>query len=125
MPKVGKKEFDYTEKGKAEAKAYAKETGQNIEKGSGSMAYESSDARNRSETYKAGGKVKPRIHDASEEDKPVTKRDWGHDIDYTLKQDGKKVTSQELFDKTHLKQVGSKKQARIAKEIKESLKKKK
>jgi hypothetical protein len=58
MPKVGKKEFSYSDKGKAEAKAYAEKTGQNIEKGSSSMAYESNDARNRSQTYKEGGKVK-------------------------------------------------------------------
>tara|TARA_R100000808_G_C2091753_1_gene111905 strand:- start:287 stop:583 length:297 start_codon:yes stop_codon:yes gene_type:complete len=57
MPKVGKKEFSYTEKGKAEAKAYAEKTGQNIEKGSSPMAYESNDARNRSQVYKKGGKV--------------------------------------------------------------------
>ena len=57
MPKVGKKHFSYSDKGKAEAKAYAEKTGQNIEKGSSSMAYESNDARNRSESYKEGGKV--------------------------------------------------------------------
>ena len=57
MPKVGKKEFDYTKKGKAKAKAYAEKTGQNIEKGNSPMAYESNDARNRSQVYKEGGKV--------------------------------------------------------------------
>ena len=58
MPKVGKKEFSYSDKGIAEAKAYAKKTGQSIEKGSSPMAYESNDARNRSQIYKEGGKVK-------------------------------------------------------------------
>ena len=57
MPKVGKKEFSYSDKGKAKAEAYAEKTGQNIEKGSSPMAYEVNDARNRSETYKEGGKV--------------------------------------------------------------------
>ena len=57
MPKVGKKEFSYDKEGVAEAKVYAKKTGQNIEKGSSPMAYESNDARNRSETYQEGGKV--------------------------------------------------------------------
>ena len=57
MPKVGKKEFSYSDKGKAEAKAYAEKTGQKVEKGSSSMAYESNDARNRSQIYKEGGRV--------------------------------------------------------------------
>ena len=57
MPKVGKKHFSYSDKGKAEAKAYAEKTGQNIEKGSSQMVYESNDARNRSQVYKAGGRV--------------------------------------------------------------------
>ena len=30
MPKVGKKKFSYTKKGKAKAKAYAKKTGKKI-----------------------------------------------------------------------------------------------
>ena len=57
MPKVGKKEFSYSDKGKAKAKAYAEKTGQSIEKGSSPMAYESNDARNRSQIYKEGGRV--------------------------------------------------------------------
>tara|TARA_R110000824_G_scaffold19467_9_gene75322 strand:- start:1829 stop:1933 length:105 start_codon:yes stop_codon:yes gene_type:complete len=32
MPKVGKKKFDYTAKGKKKAKAYAKKTGKKIKK---------------------------------------------------------------------------------------------
>ena len=32
MPKVGKKKFDYTEKGKKDAKSYAKKTGQKMAK---------------------------------------------------------------------------------------------
>jgi hypothetical protein len=52
MPKVGKKEFDYTEKGKAEAKTYAKETGQEVE-------YPTYDAGGRVEVYREGGEVKP------------------------------------------------------------------
>ena len=50
MPKVGKKEFDYTEKGKTEAKAYAKETGQEVK-------YPTYDAGGRVETYRVGGEV--------------------------------------------------------------------
>ena len=46
MPKVGKgskkREFDYTKEGKAEAKAYAEKTGQEVE----------------FPTYDAGGRVK-------------------------------------------------------------------
>jgi len=57
MPKVGKKEFSYSDKGKAEAKAYAEKTGQKVEKGSSSMAYEVNNARNRSQIYKEGGRV--------------------------------------------------------------------
>ena len=57
MPKVGKKEFSYSDKGKAKAKAYAEKTGQSIEKGSSPMAYESNDARNRSQISKEGGRV--------------------------------------------------------------------
>ena len=41
MPQVGKKSFPYTAKGKKAAKAYAKESGQEVEK------------------YRAGGGVKP------------------------------------------------------------------
>jgi len=33
MPKVGKKHFSYSKKGKAAAKAYAKRTGKTITKG--------------------------------------------------------------------------------------------
>jgi hypothetical protein len=33
MPKVGKKEFPYTAKGKAAAKKYAKKTGKKVKKG--------------------------------------------------------------------------------------------
>lgn len=33
MPKVGKKKFPYTKKGKAAAKKYAKKTGKKIKKG--------------------------------------------------------------------------------------------
>ena len=32
MPKVGKKKFDYTEKGKKDAKSYSKKTGQKMTK---------------------------------------------------------------------------------------------
>jgi hypothetical protein len=35
MPKVGKKEFPYTAKGKAAAKKYAKKTGKKVKKGKG------------------------------------------------------------------------------------------
>ena len=42
MPKVGKKEFSYSDKGKAEAKVYAEKTGQEVEY----------------PTYDAGGRVK-------------------------------------------------------------------
>ena len=34
MPKVGKKKFGYTKKGKAKAKAYAKKTGKKLKKAS-------------------------------------------------------------------------------------------
>ena len=50
MPKVGKEKFDYTKKGEAEAKAYAKETGQEVE-------YPTYDAGGRVEVYRDGGKV--------------------------------------------------------------------
>ena len=33
MPKVGKKKFQYTKKGMAQAKAYAKESGQKMDYG--------------------------------------------------------------------------------------------
>ena len=42
MPKVGKKEFEYTEKGKEEAEEHAEKTGQEVEY----------------PTYDAGGRVK-------------------------------------------------------------------
>jgi hypothetical protein len=35
MPKVGKKTFPYTAKGKAAAKSYAKKTGKKMSKGKG------------------------------------------------------------------------------------------
>ena len=47
MPKVGKKEFSYSDKGKAEAKAYAEKTGQEVE-------YPSYDAGGRVKTYREG-----------------------------------------------------------------------
>lgn len=50
MPKVGKKEFSYSDKGKAEAKAYAKKTGQEVE-------YPTYDASGRVKVYREGGKV--------------------------------------------------------------------
>ena len=50
MPKVGKKEFSYSDKGKAKAEAYAEKTGQEVE-------YPSYDAGGRVETYREGGKV--------------------------------------------------------------------
>ena len=52
MPAVGEETFDYTEKGEAEAKAYAKETGQKVE-------YPTYDAGGRVEVYREGGEVKP------------------------------------------------------------------
>ena len=82
MPKVGKKEFSYSDKGKAKAKAYAEKTGQSIEKGSSPMAYESNDARNRSQVYREGGKVKKDLwHDvikpfAKEHGIGVGKEEW-------------------------------------------------
>ena len=33
MPRVGKKSFKYTKRGKAKAKAYAKKTGRKVKKG--------------------------------------------------------------------------------------------
>ena len=48
MPKVGKKEFEYTPEGIAKAKAYAKEVDIPME-----------DAMYRSENYQLGGMVKP------------------------------------------------------------------
>ena len=50
MPKVGKKEFDYTKKGKAKAKAYAEKIGQEVE-------YPTYDAGGRVKVYQDGGKV--------------------------------------------------------------------
>ena len=51
MPKVGKKEFSYSDKGKAKAKAYAEKTGQEVE-------YPSYDAGGRVKVYREGGEVK-------------------------------------------------------------------
>ena len=119
MPKVGKKEFDYTEKGKAEAKAYAKETGQEVK-------YPTYDAGGRVKTYRVGGEVKPRIHDA-DDDSPLYRRDWGRPNPKTVR--GRGATRlgarpvDKLMDDYHKARVGTKKQAKIAKEIKESLKK--
>ena len=48
MPKVGKKEFEYTPEGMAEAEAYAEEIGIPM-----------SNAMERSETYQLGGMVQP------------------------------------------------------------------
>ena len=39
MPKVGKKSFSYSEKGKAKAKAYAKKTGKKVTKGKKKRSY--------------------------------------------------------------------------------------
>ena len=48
MPKVGKKEFEYTTEGIKKAKAYAEEVGIPM-----------SDAKDRVETYQLGGQVRP------------------------------------------------------------------
>ena len=65
MPKVGKKEFDYTKEGKEEAQEYAEKTGEKVEKyyGGGMISplapsiLPSMDARSRSQIYYEGGKV--------------------------------------------------------------------
>ena len=51
MPKVGEKEFSYSDKGKAKAKAYAKKTEQEVE-------YPTYDAGERVKVYREGGEVK-------------------------------------------------------------------
>ena len=57
MPKVGKKEFAYTDKGKKKAKAYAKETGQSVE-------YPTYDSGGRVKKYYMGGGIQGPSHDA-------------------------------------------------------------
>ena len=55
MPKVGKKEFAYTDEGIKQAKEYARETGQSFPK---------YDAGGRVEKYYMGGEIEGPSHDA-------------------------------------------------------------
>ena len=55
MPKVGLKDFPYTEEGALEAESYSEATGLPVE-----------DARNRMQTYQYGGQVHPMAPTVSE-----------------------------------------------------------
>ena len=57
MPKVGGKEFAYTDKGKKQAKEYARETGQSVE-------FPTYDGGGRVQKYYIGGEVEGPSHDA-------------------------------------------------------------
>tara|TARA_Y100000593_G_C4158678_1_gene260882 strand:- start:142 stop:432 length:291 start_codon:yes stop_codon:yes gene_type:complete len=96
MPKVGKKEFDYTKKGKAKAKAYAEEIGQEVE-------YPTYDAGGRVKVYQDGGIISKKERNMLEKHKEHHSKKHMNE----MKKDMLKGSSFNLAHSKAMKKVGN------------------